>query len=319
MPPLSFLPHAGGMVQRAMAKFLSLATFPLVLLTACGGTPPADPTWVAEIEAWRAQRLASLTAEEGWLTLVGLHWLRPGPNRVGSAPDSDVYLEGEGVPAEVATLTVTEDWRVFLSPSPTGGLEVDGQPALPGQLATDRDGTPSRLTVGPLRMVVIRRGDQLALRVRNPAARARSQFKGLTYFPIDPRYRVTAQLEPFDAPREVVLATAQGPSQRLLAPGVVRFTLRGRQLALTPLLGSPTDTSFFFVFRDATSGKETYGAGRFLDAAAPAAGSTTFELDFNRAYNPPCAFTPFATCPLPPPENLLPVAIRAGEKRYGEH
>lgn len=291
----------------------------LLLTASCAKAPPPDPAWVAHVEAWRARRTASLTRPDGWLTLVGLHWLEPGTSRAGAAPDVEVFLEGEGVPPHAFTLEVTADGRVLLEPAPGSGLLVEGAPAGPRELATDRSGAPSLLSLGALRMVVIRREDRFALRVRNPDSPVRTNFKGLEYFPLDARYRVEARLERYAAPKKVDVPVAQGPPQRMLAPGLVHFELGGRQLALQPLVSSTDDTSYFFVFRDATSGAETYGAGRFLDAAAPTPGSDLLVLDFNRAYTPPCAFTPHATCPLPPPENVLPVPVRAGEKGYGDH
>jgi len=302
-----------------MTKATRLATATALLALTCSRTPPPDPAWVAEVEAWRARRLASLTRPDGWLTLVGLHWLEVGRNRVGSAVDAEVFLEEAHVPAHVATLELTPDGQVLLDPVPGSGLLVNGEPAEPGPLTTDRGDSPSLLSLGPLRMVVIQRQDRFALRVRNPDSPLRANFAGLEYFPLDPRMRLPARLEPFDEPREVTVPVAQGPPQRFLAPGVVRFSLYGRDLSLLPLISSPDDPTFFFVFRDATSGRQTYGGGRFLDAAAPPPGSLELTLDFNFAYTPPCAFTPHATCPLPPPENVLPVPIRAGEKGYAKH
>lgn len=302
-----------------MTKLTFLACAACLLVAACSKTPPPDPAWLAEVETWRATRLASLTREDGWLTLVGLHWLEPGRHRLGSAPEAEVYLEGEEVPPEAGTLEVTADGRVLLHPVPGSGLLVNGQPAAAGELTTEGRGAPSLLSLGALRMVVIQRGDRLALRVRNPDSPVRKNFSGLQYFPLDLRYRVEGQLERYPAPRTVQVPVAQGPPQSMLAPGVVHFNLGGQKLSLVPLISSPGDPSFFFVFRDATSGGETYGAGRFLEAAAPPEESTSLVLDFNRAYTPPCAFTPYATCPLPPPENVLPMAIRAGEKGYGQH
>ncbi len=301
-----------------MTKYSAVAA---ALLTAvsCARPPDPDPAWAAEIEQWRARRTASLTSPDGWLTLVGLHWLEPGRNRVGSGNEVEILLDFDRVPPHAFTLELTPDRRVLLEPVAGAALAVDGEPAAPRQLATDRSGKPSLLALGPLRMVVIQREDRFALRVRNPNSPVRANFKGLEYFPLDPRYRVEARLERYPTPKTVQVPAAQGPPQRMLAPGVVHFALRGRPLSLQPLLSSPDDRSYFFVFRDATSGSETYGAGRFLEAAAPPAGSDLLVLDFNRAYTPPCAFTPYATCPLPPPENVLPLPVRAGEKGYGEH
>ena len=135
---------------------------------------------------------------------------------------------------------------------------------------------------------------------------------------MDPALRVEGTFEKYAAPREVEVPSAQGPPQKVLAPGLVRFRVRGKERTLEPTVESPTDDTLFFVFGDATNGTETYGAGRFLYAPVPKAGETKVVLDFNLAQNPPCAFTPYATCPLPPPQNRLPVRIEAGERKYGQ-
>ncbi len=294
--------------------FASLALgLALVAMPGCRPRPrTADPALLKAEKAWRQQRLARLTAPDGWLTLVGLHWLRPGENSAGSAPSSRVTLPG--APPEVGTFILSPDGSVVFEAAPGADVTLGGEPVTRRELRTDADGGPDILHVGRLLFYVIKRGDRLAVRVKDPRSPRRTHFLGLDYYPIDPSYRVTATFEPFAHPKKVTVPTVVGVSETMEAPGMVHFTLHGRKLSLEPLIESPGDTSFFFIFRDATSGKETYGAGRFLSAEAPKNG--TLVLDFNRAYNPPCAFTPYATCPLPPPENVLPVAIRAGEKKY---
>jgi hypothetical protein len=157
----------------------------------------------------------------------------------------------------------------------------------------------------------------VGVRVKDPDAPARTSFRGLSYFPLDPRFRVTAQFIPFDKPREVAIATVIGTTETMSAPGRLEFVVQGKKLSLTPFAESGADAPLFIVFSDETAGVSTYGAGRFLEAPPPQDGKVT--LDFNRAYNPPCAFSRFATCPLPPAENRLSVAIEAGERKYGEH
>ncbi len=281
----------------------------------CGQRRPvADPAYLASLEKFRAHRLARLTADDGWLTLQGLFWLHPGLNRVGSAATNEVVLRGREVPPVAGTLEVTADRSVVLHTAAESGITLGGSPPGERALRSDRTGTPDVLQLARLSFYVIERGDSLAVRVKDPDSPARRGFEGLRYFPVDPRYRVEGRFEPYAAPRAVMVASHQGPPQRMIAPGLVRFTLLGHALALEPLLESPDDRDFFFVFRDATSGVETYGACRFLDADAPAAGSNAVVLDFNEATNPPCAFTPYATCPLPPPQNVMPLRIEAGEE-----
>jgi uncharacterized protein (DUF1684 family) len=304
-----------SVVGRA-ATVLAIAS----LAVACGRRPTTlDPGYVQAIEKWRSARLTSLTSDYGWLTVVGLTWLRPGANRFGSDSGDEVVLPGKDTPPVAGTLELRADGTVLLHPRPESGLTVDGGPASERALRSDRTGTPDILQLGAIRFYLIDRSGQLGVRVKDPHSARRTAFAGLHYFPIDPTYRVTGTFEPYPSPHQVTVATAQGPEQTMLAPGLVRFTLQGRSLALEPFVSTPADTSFFFVFRDATSGHQTYGAGRFLDTPVPASGSREVTLDFNEAYTPPCGFTPYATCPLPPQVNDLPIRIEAGEKYTGSH
>jgi len=292
---------------------------PLMITVACAKRPAADPAYLADLERWRAHRLAALTSETGWLTLVGLHWLAAGDNSFGSDPGNAIVLTGPGVPARTGIFGVGDDHAVVLRAELGSGVMVNGAAPTAAPLASDRTGKPDLIAVGRLRITVIARGDRLALRVRDPENQARTAFRGIESFPVDPRLVVSGRFERYLTPREVEVATAQGPAQRMLVPGIVRFSFDGQDLALEPFVFDPADRTLFFVFRDSTAGLTTYGAGRFLYADAPAAGATTVTLDFNRATNPPCAFTRYATCPLPPPQNVLPVDIEAGEKAPSVH
>jgi len=273
-----------------------------------------DPAYAAEIAAWQRQRVASLTSEDGWLTLVGLFWLRLGENRFGSHPRNEIVLPGRDVPAVAGTLTLAPDGTVTVHSLPEAGVMCGGRPVRTTVLRTDRHGAPDVLQLGHLRAHVIERAGAFALRVKDPTTTARREFKGIPTFPVDPALRVVGRFSPYHSMREVKVAAAQGPAQTMLVPGIVEFTVAGRTCALEPFVSAPADAHFFFVFRDGTAGVESYGAGRFLEAAAPKAGSTSVVLDFNKAYNPPCAFTRFATCPLPTQQNTLSVRLEAGEK-----
>ncbi len=277
----------------------------------------APPRYRAEINRFRSEREARLTAEDGWLSLVGLHWLTPGVNRFGSAPANDVVLEGDPVPPYAGILEVGEGGTITLRTTTASGITLGGEPVAERRLATDASGTPDVLALGTLRFHVIDRSGRLGLRVKDLASTARRRFTGIEYFPTDTAYRVEGRFERYTSARTVAVASAQGPDQEMLVPGVVRFSLRGTELSLEPYVSSPDDDSLFFVFRDATSGSTTYGAGRFLTANAPADGSGAVVLDFNRAINPPCAFTPYATCPIASAANTLSVAVEAGEMMRG--
>jgi uncharacterized protein (DUF1684 family) len=290
----------------------------VVTAASCTKAPePVDPAYAAEIDAWRNQRLERLTADDGWLTLTGLYWLEPGENRFGSAPDSNVVLPDDSVPEIAGLLILGADGSVAALAEPDSGAEVNGEPLTSTILATDADGRPDVVTAGRISFYIIDREGRLAARVKDPEALTRLTFTGIEHFAIDPAYRVEARFEPYDEPRDVAIPTVLGRDTSMLATGVLRFTLNGEEQVLEPYLDTPEDDTLFLIFRDATSGVTTYGAGRFLTADAPGEDGTTV-LDFNLAYNPPCAFTPYATCPLPPPQNVLDVAIEAGEMYRGK-
>ncbi len=292
-------------------------SFAMLSVCAAGAVLAAavDPAFLESETKWREERLKSLTRESGWLTLVGLHWLAPGANRTGSAKDAAVRFDAPGIPPDAGTLVLdAKAGHVVLQPAAGAAFTIDGKTVGgPRELATDATGKPDVVKAGRLTFYVIKRDDRFGIRVKDPDAPTRTHFKGLDYFPPDPAWRVEAQYEPLEKPREVSVPTAIGTTEVSKAYGVLKFTVGGRQMTMLPLQDGPTG-DISLVFADKTSGEETYGAGRFLDAAPPKDGKVV--LDFNRAYNPPCAFTTFATCPLPLRENKLPIRVPAGEKKY---
>lgn len=287
------------------------------IVSGCRHRMAPDPAYLEAHERWRAARVAELTSDGGWLTVVGLHWLEPGPNPFGSAPTNRVVLHGAAVPPVAGSFDVAGDGTVTVKTGPESGVTLSGEPIADRVLRSDRSGRPDVLALGSLRLHVIERAGRLAIRVKDMDSPARRGFKGIPAFPPDLDYRVEGTYEPYATPREVQVPSTQGPAQTMLAGGVIRFRLAGREHTLEPFVSAPDDRELFIVFRDATAGVETYGAGRFLAATAPEAGSRSVVLDFNRATNPPCAFTPYATCPLPPPGNVLPVRVKSGEKLPG--
>lgn len=290
----------------------------VVLLIACAGrAPEVDSEYRAEIESWRAVRLERLTSDTGWLTLVGLYWLEPGINRFGADPGNEITIAVPDIPALAGTIEVGADGSVVVRAVHETDMEINSEPVVESSLKTDAQGAPDVVEIGRANFYIIERGGKLAARVKDPQAPTRATFSGIDYFPVDPESRVVATLEPYDAPREVKIPTVVGTPTTMLAPGLLRFSLDDEELALEPYVSSPEDASYFLIFRDLTSGQETYGAGRFLSADAVGSDGTTV-LDFNLAYNPPCAFTPFATCPLPTPQNSLAVAVQAGERYESE-
>ena len=285
----------------------------LGLLLAVAGTAGEDHD--REIKQWRSERVSRLTAPDGWLSLIGLHFLDPGESTVGSAPDNQVVLAGG--PAHVGVVTVAASGAVRLLVTPGVAVMVNGEAVLSADLG---DGRSSRLVTavcGTVSFHVIDRGGKKALRVKDSGAERRSRFAGIDNFPTDPQWRIEADWVAFDRPHEVPIKNILGQESKALVLGQAVFTREGRTITLLPIQEAP-DEPLFFIISDLTSGGATYGAARFLYADPPTAGKVM--LDFNRAINPPCAFTPFATCPLPPKENQMPIAVTAGEKNYrGAH
>jgi uncharacterized protein (DUF1684 family) len=283
-----------------------------------------DATWQHDLADWRAKHEVELQSPDGWLALVGLEWLEPGDNSFGSAPDNRIHLP-VGAPPHLGILRL-EGASIFLSSAPGGfpdGFLVDGKPASPQALRTgpDSDKNNPRLTVGSLSMYVIHRGDRYGLRIRDSKSAALARFHGLKWFPPNAGYRVTARWIPYVPPRSTTLATLIGTAYSQTVPGVAEFMLGGKTYRLEPVLEDPAEAKLFFILRDTTSKSTTYGACRFLYTGFSDAGLArpgNLVLDFNYLENPPCAYTPYATCPLPPARNRLRIPLPVGEKRYHE-
>jgi uncharacterized protein (DUF1684 family) len=263
-----------------------------------------------EVETWRREREERLKADGGWLTVAGLFWLEPGVNRFGAAASNDIVLPSPAPPQ--AGSFVLESGRITVDVAPGVPVTLGGNLVTRMQLRSDADGAaPDVLALGALTFQVIERGGRLAVRLKDANSAARRSFKGLTWYPVKAEYRVTAQFTPYDKPIAITVPSIIGVAEPMMSPGFASFELAGHRLRLDPV-SEPGETRLFFVIRDATSGRATYGGGRFLYADPPRDGRIV--LDFNEAYSPPCAFTPYATCPLPPPQNRLPISVEAGEK-----
>jgi uncharacterized protein len=260
-----------------------------------------------ELIAWRAAAEAELRAPEGWLSVAGLFWLRPGVNRMGSDLAAEIVLPADAAPPFAAEFVLDSNQVcVGVGAAP---LLVNGEPPPDRPLRPSTSRNPDRISLGRLALQLHASAGRLGIRVRDPEHPARRDFAGRCWYAPQPDYCVPARFTPYDPPCPTTIATHDGEQITMNLVGMAQFTLHGQSLSLDAF-GRP-DGSLFFVFRDATSGKSTYGAARFLYAAPPHEGLMT--LDFNRAVSPPCAFTTFATCPLPPPQNRLAVAIEAGE------
>jgi uncharacterized protein len=297
-------------------------SFRRLLLLACLGTCALAPAGAIEreqeaaaLDRWHAERLATLTSETGWLTLVGLYWFHDGANGFGRARSNAIALDHPALDRHAGKF-VLSGGTVRFEPSVRSCVRHDGQPVAGGALVTDSDGEPTLLSCGSLQFWVIERAGRFGLRIRDSMSQARREFHGLDYFPVDADWALEARFEPYQPVRHVPIVNVLGMELDLISPGAVVFEREGREWRLDALLEDPTADGLFLMFADGTSGRESYGAGRFLYTPLPSAGHVA--VDFNRAYNPPCAFTRFATCPLPPAQNRIELRVTAGELRYGE-
>ncbi|WP_257389467.1 DUF1684 domain-containing protein [Tahibacter caeni] len=272
----------------------------------------AEDRHPAEIAIWRAERLERLKAERGWLSLVGLHWLKEGANTIGSAKGNDAVIAG--LEPKFGTATLSGDQVTFALEPGVIGVVGGSDRNRNAVLQDDRSPRPTVVASGTITFSVIDRGGKKALRVRDTEAPTRKNFLGLDYFDVAEKWRVEAKWEAFDPPKTLEVPTVLGTVEKYPVPGKAVFERGGKRYEMLPVLETPDAKELFLIFADKTSGKETYGAGRFLYAEMPKDGKIV--LDFNKAYNPPCAFTPYATCPLAPPENRLNLRVDAGEKKY---
>jgi hypothetical protein len=274
---------------------------------AASSAPPAD--YPAIVEQWRAKHDTDYRRE--WVTIAGLHTLKPGPNTAGSGPNNDIRLPGALPPSLGAFILTGEEVR--FEPAPGADLMLNDQPLTqPVTLKDDRTTPPDELRVGEVRLVIHRSGTNRSLRVRDPNGPLARGFLGFQWFPIDSRYRVVGRFIRDAEPKSLQVMNTYGDVDTYTSEGEVEFTLMGQLLRLRPFTTRPK--RFYIVFKDQSSGQETYEAARFLYADLLDDGTTV--LDFNQAYNPPCAFNPYTTCPIPIPANRLPAKILAGEKAY---
>jgi len=269
--------------------------FPLLLLLAALSYPD-------QAAKWRADYDARLKAPTGWLSVAGLTWLHEGANKVCESESCDVVLPKQ---SNKFTGTLRFDKGVVVWEPASGAKQT---------LKPDDPGPADVVTLGRLTFAIVNRGTKTGVRLRDPEASTRRNFTGTKWFPPAESWRVKAKWVASPQPKKIQITNILGMKSDEPSPGYAEFTVKGRTMRLDALV---EDNELFFMFRDATSAHETYGGGRFLYADMPRDGAV--ELDFNKAHNPPCVFTAYATCPLPPRQNTLPIAVEAGEKRYGSH
>ena len=287
-------------------RTLLLVAIGLLFVFAANG----QTAYVSQVKKWRADHQTELLSDSGWFTVAGLFWLQSGVNTIGTGPEYDIKLTKnfeQGKFGEIAFANGSALLTVANGVEATSG----GKPISSINLIDDQKSDPTTIIVGSQSFFVIERDGRYAVRLKDTQNEPRLNFHGLKWYPIMPKFRVTATYQAFAQPMEVLIPNVLGSTFKMKSRGILRFRMNGRPYSLMPV---EEGDHLFIIFKDLTSKTETYGAGRFLYAPKPANGKVV--LDFNKAENPPCAFTEFATCPLPPPQNRLNVSIPAGEKRY---
>jgi uncharacterized protein len=294
----------------------------LALLSACSARAlehaPAVVDPASErtlVEQWRAARVADLTGDQGWLTLVGLFWLDKGDNSFGRASGNKLVLNHAAL-APKAGKFVLDGGGVHFVANRGSGITHAGQPVTALDMVPDSQSEPTVISSGALRIWIIERSGKLGVRIRDLDSAHRREFKSIDYYPVDTAWVLDARFEPYEPHRHIPIVNILGLESDMDCPGTLVFQKDGREWRLDALLEDPHDDTLFVMFADRTNGDGSYGGGRFLRVPLPARGTT--QVDFNKAYNPPCAFNDFATCPLPPPQNRLALRVESGEKAYGK-
>jgi uncharacterized protein (DUF1684 family) len=272
-----------------------------------------DPaTHKKEVEDWRAKRMERLKSEDGWLTLVGLYWLEEGDNSFGSDASNKVVFP-KGAPAKAGTIHL-EKGTVHLQAAPGVNITSSGKPVTSVALKSDAEEEPTTLDMGSFRFFVIDRGGKLGIRLKDRENPLRKSFHGVDAYPVDAKWRIEAKFEPYKPEKQIKILNILNMLEDTPSPGALVFNVNGKEYRLDAVL-EKGETDYFIIFGDQTNGKETYGAGRYV-YVSPADANGKIILDFNKAYNPPCVFSHFATCPLPPPQNKLALRVEAGEKKF---
>jgi len=295
-----------------------IVTLTVLLLIACNGKPKVttDPAYVKLIQDWHDARIKRLPSENSWLNLAGLFWLKEGANKFGSSKENDIVFPANA--PSYCGIFHLKNGEVTLEPA--RGVEIlqNGKPIKAMRLFSDADSNTTFLRLGALKWNIIKRGDKMGIRLRDLESPLLKSFNGIDMYPIDAHWRVEAKLEPYNPPKVIAVPTILNTIDSMPSPGALVFLVDGETCRIDPVIEEPGASEWFIIFGDKTNGSETYGGGRFI--YIPSADSTgKTVIDFNKAYNPPCVFTDYATCPLPPAQNKLSIAVVAGEKKYGNH
>jgi uncharacterized protein (DUF1684 family) len=299
--------------MKTLARVLSIG---FLAWAACVSATPLSPAQSTALDQWRSQRLTRLRSDDGWLTLVGLFWFKEGDNSFGRDPSNALVLDDATAPARIGSFN--RDGRTIrFTAAPGVHVTREGKPVTSVEMQPDSARHPTVLEIGTLSFFAITRSDKIGLRVRDSESPGRKNFQGLEYFPPSGDWIVNARFDPYRPYKKIPIANILGMRESMQSPGAIVFEKNGQQYRLDTLLEGPDEKELFIMFADTTTGHETYGAGRFMYVAMPE--DEHVVVDFNRAYNPPCAFSDFATCPLPPPQNRLKLRVDAGEKKYAGH
>ncbi len=293
-----------------MRRVLLFSLAGLISITGIGVSASLDDKYIAQIESWRAQRLTELKAEDGWLSVTGLHWLRPGETRLGSDPASDLLMP-DRFPAFFGTIKRSGN-KVEFQPAPGVSVTRNGSPFEGGAIASDADEHPDTLASLGLKLILLKRGERYALRVKDKESPLRTDFAGLRWYPPRADWVIPATFVPHKVPTKIRFETIIGETDEVESWGYVTFERDGKAYRLDA--AGKKNGRLWLVFRDRTGGRTTAGGARQLYADPPIDGRVV--LDFNKAVNLPCAYIPYATCPLAPPQNRLSLAIEAGEMKY---
>jgi len=300
-----------------MYKLTSIAILFIIILAAvcCSEKetkPKGTPEYIAEIDQWHQKRIERLKDENSWLTLVGLYWIKEGKNTFGSDRNNDIVFP-QNAPQKIGKV-ILKDSVITLEVDAGVNVTVEGKSIKEIKLAHDLTGNPTILNLGSLRWYIIKRGDRYGIRLRDINVPLRNEFNGIERFPVNEDWKITASFEAYDPPKVMYLPTQIGTVDEEPSPGAVVFERAGKTYRIDAV---DAGERLWLIFADETSGKETYGAGRYLYIDKPDSTGKTV-VDFNMAYNPPCVFTRFATCSFPPKQNFLKLEITAGEKMWGE-
>jgi len=296
-----------------MRSFYSISLIIVSSFILCACNPPApiitdEAAYVESIKEWQVQRLERLKDKNGWLSLVGLYWLEEGENSFGSDTTNDIVFPEKA--DAYSGILILEDSLVTLRVAKGVEVLVGDSLVTEMELADDHLENTTRLQQGDLAWYIVKRGERYGIRLRDHKHPRLNELDHIPNYPIQTDYVVEATLEAFDTPRIMTVPTpVEGYTEDYECPGILKFRINGTDLELYPFTSRNV---YFLVIADETTGLDSYGAGRFMYTASDSLGRII--LDFNKAYNPPCAFSPFATCPMPPRENFLPIAIEAGEK-----